>query len=267
MDHENATESINLLLSREELLFILNLLEAQFIPGLDPDPLGEFTSEQRLLALTVAGRALRARELAQVYASGEWILHNNLLTAVGGCAYAHSVISVVHWSSPGDAPARCFGHIRDTDIVIHARPQDVLHRFTLLSSKEQLLTRLMAFCEYHEAAAAAALELSVASAVFGQARELAATGQAAQAIELLVGQGAVSEAATGLVDTLAGLPKVSILQTLKQQEDGAVQKQDLTLLQNSHHAWLVTASPDETALLQAKTTTKTELETLLAAGL
>jgi hypothetical protein len=267
MDNENAVESVSLLLSREELLFILNLLEAQFIPGLDPDPLGELTAEQRPLALTVAGRALRARQLAQVYADGEWILHNDLLTAVGASAYPQSVISVFHWGANADTPARYFGHIRGDDVVVHTRPEDVLHRFALLPSTEQLMAQILSWCEYEHGTAAAVLELTLPSAVFAQVRELAAAGSTAEAAELLVNQRVEPEPAQAFVDTLAHSPKVSILQTLKQQQDGTVQKQDLTLLQNGRQAWLIVASPDEAAPLRVKSTSKDELQALLAEGL
>jgi hypothetical protein len=264
MDNENSIEPINLLLSREELLFALNLLQAQFIPGLDPDPLGELTPEQRPLVLTVAGRALRARELAQVQENGEWLLHNDLLTTIGGCAYAHSLISVYHWPPTADTPARYFGHIRGNDIVAHTRPEDVLHRFTLLPSKEQLAGQVLAFCGYDNGAAPPTLELSLPAAALGQVRELAAAGERAKAEAILADHEVAPDAAKAFVDILAASPKISILQTLKQQAEGAVQKQDLTLLQHDHQAWLISASPET---MRVKTVTKSELEALLTESL
>ncbi len=267
MANDNAIELVNFTLSREELLFTLNLLEAPFIPGLDPDPLGEFTPEQRALALTVAGRALRARELVQIHNGGEWVLHNALLAAVGSCAYAQSVVSLVHWPPQSDAPARFFGHLRDNVAVVHTRPADVLHRFALLPSKEQLITQTLAFCGYEDGGSAPAFELSVPGAVFVQARELAAAGETAQAVDTLAGSTTAPEAAQALAETLGSSPTASVLQTLKGQADGTVQKQDLTLLQNGQRAWLIMAAPDEAAPLRVKTTSKDEMQALLAAGL
>lgn len=267
MANDNTIELVNFTLSREELLFTLNLLEAPFIPGLDPDPLGEFTPEQRALALTIAGRALRARELVQIHNGGEWVLHNALLAAVGSCAYAQSVVSIVHWTPDGDTPARFFGHVRDNVAVAHTRPADVLHRFALLPSKEQLLTQTLAFCHYENGVSGPAFELSVPGAIFAQVRELASAGETARAVELLTGQGIAPDAAQALVDTLAGLSTASVVQTLKGQVDGTVQKQDMTLLQNRQTAWLIIASPDEATPLRVKTTSKAEVAGLLAEGL
>lgn len=261
MDNDNA---VTLLLSREELLFALNLLEAQFIPGLDPDPLGELTPAQRSLALTVAGRALRARELAQIQSNGDWLLHNDLLATVGGCAYAQSVISVYHWAAMAETPARYFGHIRDSLMIAHMRPEDVLHRFTLLPSREQLLAQILAFCEYEAGVDSPALELTLPAAVFGPVRELAAAGDLSKAVELMGAHAATPETAKLFAETLAGSPRISILQTLKQQGDGTVQKRDVTLLQNNNRAWLIIAAPDEGGPLQVKSTAGDELQRLLA---
>lgn len=267
MPNENAVESVNLLLSREELLFALNLLDAQFIPGLDPDPLGELTPEQRPLALTIAGRALRARGLAQVQANGEWVLHNDLLAAVGGCAYAQSVASIFHWTPNAGTPARYFAHIRGDNIVAHTRPEDILHRFALLPSQAELMAQILALCNYKNGNGSGKLELTVPGAAFVQVRELAAGGDTAKAVEMLQGHGAAPAAAKAFVDTLAASPSVTILQTLKQEGGQAVKKQDLTLLQSGQHAWLVIAAPDDNAPLQIKSTSRADLEALLAEGL
>jgi len=258
-------EPINILLSREELLFVLNELQADFLPGLDPNPLGDLTADQQEVALAVAERALRARELVRRYASGEVVLHNALLTAVGVCAYAINAILVYHWPAEGDTPVRYFGHTRGDDVVIHSRPDEVLHLFSLLPSKEQLLNQVLDVCEYEDVTSAEPFEFAMSGTTFGEAQTLAAGGQADQAIERLVKAGVSRAAATALAETLAGSPKASIVQTINQPGDGSVQKQDFTLLQNSGPAWLAVASPEEgAAKLQVKTVNKDELLKSLA---
>ena len=83
MTTNGKSEAINILLSREELLYVLNILQAQTIPGLDADPLGQMDGPQHQLALVVAERALRARELAISHNGSGMVVHNALLTAVG----------------------------------------------------------------------------------------------------------------------------------------------------------------------------------------
>jgi hypothetical protein len=263
MSDENGREPINVVLSREELIFVLNLLQANSIPGLDGDPLGDLSAEQQALASIWAGRALRARGLAQLNEAGELVVHHALLTAVGVCAYASQAIFIFHWPEIGTEPRRYFGHIRGEDIASHTRPADVLHQFSLLPSREQLLAQVFDFCSYEDGSETADLTMTVSNDDFVRARELVNEGQTQAAVGLLTNGNAPAEAAAAFVATLANVPHVSILQTLKQEED-TVQKSDFTLVQNSEYSWFIAlAQADETALL-VKTTTKNEVEALLA---
>ncbi len=266
MNGNDTSESIQILLSREELLFVLNLLQAGFIPGLDNDPLGELTAEQQAFALTVAGRALRARELAQLHPDGQWVVHNNLLLAVGGCAYAQEIISVYHWPANDAVPQRFFGHVREDNIVTHTRPADVLHRFSLLPSKDQLISQVLAICEFEDGATSSPQELAVSSGDFVKVRDLAGAGDTTGAMDMLVANGALPETAQAFVATLADSARVSILQIVKQPADGSIQKRDFTVLQNDQQSWLINAPANDTdgALLSVRTTTRAEIASLLS---
>lgn len=266
MNGNDTSEPIHILLSREELLFVLNLLQTGFIPGLDNDPLGKLTAEQQALALTIAGRALWARELAQLHPDGQWVVHNNLLLAVGGCAYAQRIISVYHWPVNGTLPRRFFGHLWENNIVIHTRPADVLHRFSLLPSKEQLISQVLAACDLEGGSAAPPQELAVSSADFVKIRELAGRGDTTGAVDLLVTHGTSLETARAFVSTLADSARVSILQILHQVANGTVHKRDFTVLQNSQQTWLISTPANDTddAPLSVKTTTRDEVTALLS---
>ena len=264
MSDENGFEPINVLLSREELILVLDLLATTIIPGLDFDPLGDMNSQQRALAMIWAGRALRARELARLNEAGELVVHQALLTAVGVCAYSSDAIFIFHWPRAGTEPKRFFGHMRGEDIVSHTRLADVLHLFTLLPTREHLLNQVFDFCEYEDGSAAENLSMTVSNASFIRARELASEAQTQPAADLLIGENAPAKAATAFAATLADSPRVSIFQTLKQVGEDSVEKSDFTIVQNQQYSWLIApAQEDETALL-VKTTTKDEVETLLA---
>lgn len=267
MADEQTLEPINILLSREELLLLLDLLQAETIPGLDPDPtLGDLTPEQRSLALTVAERALRARELVQVQAGGELIVHRRLLTAVGVCAYPHSAVLVYHWPSQADTPVRYFGHRRENEFVAHSVPDSTLHLFSLLPTREQLVGQVLAVAQFADAPAEA-VEFSVPAQVLGQAREQANAAQAGLAQATLTGSGVATEAAQAFAGALAGNPRVTIMQLLKQQAQGEVLRQDITLLQNGSAAWLVSQPSGGEGALQVKTIARDELTALLARAL
>lgn len=263
MADEQTLEPINILLSREELLLILDLLQAETIPGLDPDPtLGDLTPEQRSLALTVAERALRARELVQAQAGGELIVHKRLLTAVGVCAYPHSAVLAYHWPSQSDTPVRYFGHVREADIVAHSVPDSTLHLFSLLPSREQLVGQVLAVAEFEDVPTEA-IEFSVPAAVLGQAREQANAAQPETARAILAGSGVAAAAAQAFTDALGGNPRITIMQLLKQQPQGNPTRQDITLLQNGSAAWLVSQPSTEADTLRVKTVNQAELVSLL----
>jgi hypothetical protein len=259
-------EAINILLSREELLYVLNILQAETIPGLDADPLGQMDGAQYQLALVVAERALRARELAISHNGSGMVVHNALLTAVGVCAYAQNSIFVYHWPSLNRPPLRLFGHIRGNDIVTHARPDDVLHRFSILPQRDLLIETIFNACDYADTPANDAYEIQMGSNTFVTMRELAAEQKVAEAVETLLAHNLPVEPAQALVNTMAGDARVSVLQTIKQVGNERVEKRDFTILQNAGKTWLVIPeNNDPQPNLLIKNTEKTEIANYLAA--
>jgi hypothetical protein len=263
MSDEIGFEPINVLLSREELIFILDLLQVDSIPGLDADPLGDLTAQQRAMSMVWAGRALRARGLGQLNEAGEMVLHRALLTAVGVCAYSSQAIFIFHWPEAGAEPSRYFGHIRGDDIASHTRPADILHQFSLLPSPAHLLAQVFDFCSYEDGYESAELAMTVSNADFVRARELTSEGQIEAATKLLSSDTIPTETASAFTATLADSPRVSIFQTLKQTGEDTVQKSDFTLVQNGEYTWFVAAAQEDDTMLLVKTTNKSEVAALL----
>lgn len=267
MTNGDTGHPLKILLSRDELLLVLGQLDAGYIPGLDDDPLGELTPEQQSLALTVAGRGLMARELAGLTEEGDLLVHVALLTAVGVCAWSQNAVFAYRWPAGSNAPARYFGHIRGDVAVAHTRPQEVLHLFSLLPSRTALIDEVAAFAGGSASSGKSNFSgpLVVSGADFGRARELAAAGNADQAAVLLGGVGQ-SPAAVALADALAANLDVTIVQTLKQLESGAVQRRDFTLIasHNGGGQWLVIAGADPDAPLTARPTDSEDLRALLS---
>lgn len=269
MTNSDNGQPLNILLSRDELLLVLSKLDSAYIPGLDADPLGELTAEQQSLALTVAGRGLMARELAGLTEDGQLVLHTALLTVVGVCTYSQNAVFAYRWPAGSDTPVRYFGHIRGDVAVAHTRPQEVLHLFSLLPSRAALIDEVLAFSRSSTSSEKSNFsgELIVSGGDFGRARELAAAGSADEAAVILGGADQ-NPAAVALADLLAASPDVTILQTLKQLETGAVEKRDFTLIsgQNGQGSWLVTASADSDAPLTARPATDDDLRRVLDAS-
>lgn len=258
-----ANETQTFLLSREETLLLLDLLEAESIPGLDPDPLGELNNDQRALALIWAGRALRARGLAAVGENGTLLVDEELLTAVGGCIYWQTAVYTYHWPEPGHTPIRFFGYTRDGQAVTHTCLEDVLHRFTVLPSPEALVDEITAVCQCQTVPDAPKSQFTLPRDAFVRVRELAEAQGTAAAEETLQEAGASKETAQAFTAVLSGAPRMSIWQIVKRSETGDAETHDYTLLHSEKAAWLVSlpAGADE---LEVRTVTAVDLRELLA---
>lgn len=237
MASNEQTSTIEIVLSREELLFVLELLHARNLPGLDEDPEGELTGEPRALALRVARRALQARDLLRRRSNGEFALHNSLLRVVGVCAYAQSLVFAYHWASNSETPIRTFFHIRGNDGVIHTRPEPSLHRFTLVSVDE-IRTRIAEACHLQPKSQQETVELSVTNQAFLTARQQVGAGDVQAARQSLVAGGVAPQAATLFASSLSGSSAISILQIVN-RGGSSVQKRDITVVQNGSYGWIV----------------------------
>jgi hypothetical protein len=222
-------EPASFVLSRDELLVVLSLLQAQTLPGVDADPLGPRDAGQQALALAVAERGLRARGLARRRADGQLILRRDLISTVGVCAYAQSSISVHHWPSGGQEPLRFFGHVRGAEVSAHSRPEDVLHVFTQLPGREQLIDRLLAVIDFEDVIDGDAPAVTLSRQEFVQVREAAAAGALA---------GGSVAAPAGLAAAWAADPQVTLIQTIK-ATPGAVEQHDATLIRGANGVWWV----------------------------
>ncbi len=268
----SAPESVNVVLSRDELALILSLLQAQTIPGLDPDPLGEHTPDQQDAAFVAAARGLRARGLARARGVDQpddtpLAVHAGVLAAVGACAFSSGALFVYHWPSRAELPLRIYGHLRDGVYVIHTPYEGVLHRFTMLASKQHLVDQALAVCQLREESAALAGELRLAGGDFAQLRQLAEQSNLTQARALLNPALAPADLVDALLVTLANQPQVTIAQTLRPADGGAVAKRDLTLVQDSNVLWLVEPVDGDASLLAARQVTRNDVYALLLGSL
>lgn len=262
-ESNGASQSLNIVLSQEELLAVLDVLQARTIPGMDSPQFARLNESQKLLVLNTARHALQARSLATVREDGVLLVHRALLTAVGVCAYSQSAAAIYHWNPSADAPAFFSGHIRGEDIVAHTRPDPVLHQFALLKSKSQLIDTMLEACDYRAPVPPDEVELTLSPQSFAASRELAEQGRAEEAAERLQADGANAEAADAFAHTFASMPRVSIFQTVKQQVNEPLQTQQFTLLQNGKWVWMVV--PTERAATAPLKATSVTPETIQAA--
>ena len=146
----NAMAQTELILSRDELLCILPYLDAESLPGIDTEPGPPRSPAEQAVATEVAIRGLCARGLAAYGEQRALRLHDDLLTMIGTCVYPQSALFIFHWPRGAEAPSRYFGHTRDQHFVVHTRPDAVLHRLTMATTKAAFLDSALAFCNFSE---------------------------------------------------------------------------------------------------------------------
>jgi hypothetical protein len=259
----DTTPIATITLSQEELLAILDVLQARSIPGLDAPQFARLNESQKLLVLNTARHALQARSLATVREDGVLLVHRALLTAVGVCAYSQSAAAIYHWNPSADTPTFFSGHIRGEDVVAHTRPDPILHQFSLLKSKTQLVHAMLEACDYRAPVPPDEMELMISPQSFAASRQLAEAGKAEEAAERLQADGAPASAADAFAHTFASMPRVSIFQTVKQQVNEPLQTQQFTLLQNGTWVWMVV--PTERATTAPLKATSVTPDTIQAA--
>jgi hypothetical protein len=133
----------SLLVSREELVFLLSLLQADQIPGMDEDPLRNLSKDQQTLVLAQAERSLRAKGLADVDTQGRLTVREAVLMLVGTCAFPEFMVAVHRF--PSDSPGqRVFYNGRNGVIVAHERPEAPLHRFSFINDRAGLFEQILA---------------------------------------------------------------------------------------------------------------------------
>jgi len=242
------TENLSVLLSREELAFLLYLLKTDFIPGLDPDPLGDAGKEQNTLALAHAERALRARDLIMVDQKGELEVRETLLLMIGTCAYPELMISLHHFPTNA-APNRTFWNLRSGVIVAHNRPEAPLHSFSMVKGRDLLRQQIVDSCKLMTGEKPDLPEITTTNQVLKVVRETSAKDLPG-AIQKLTSNGTDKRAAKELCATLAGQHAVSALHLAAQRADQPSLQEAATVLSGQTSTWLMTSreQPDQVSL-------------------
>jgi hypothetical protein len=240
-------ENLSVILSRDELSFLLFLLKATFIPGLDPDPMGEPTPEQQKRNLAQAERALRARDLAKVDESGNVVVREKLLLMTGICAYPELTITLHQFPSQGQ-PKRVFWHVRSGVIVMHTRPEPPLHGLEFLPGRDNLHAHILTSCLVTEKTTVPLAPIQATNALIKDVRE-SAPKDVEKAIQTLTSQGATLESAQEISRVLAGEYTVSALHLAAKQENDGL-REAMTILTGSSSVWLMKGIEDDRVSLE-----------------
>ena len=227
-----------IVLSREELLLTLTLLKARSLLGLEPDPLGELTSEQSVIALLHAERSLRAREFARLDDDGRLVLHEAIVMSVAVCAFPQQSFVVHHFPAAG-RPVRLTAHLRDEAIVMQTSPESELYLFSILDEPATLFQEIISFCECEDLPLTAAEPIKINGDVLTQISNTGIITNVDSAVSVLTTQGVDQASALKLTQAICHPHSVSVLHHLEPHLTSEPHLEKLTVLHNDGSAWLM----------------------------
>ncbi len=227
------------LISRAELQAILSLAQVSHFPGLQSqDPaLGELSPEQEAYGILCGERALRARGLAFIDPEGSLRIHNDLLRAVGVCAWAPNMLTVTHFPPQSDQAAQFSIFHLDEDYVAHVMPDPALFQFNIYPHRQAVIEDLCHLCPQPQAPASVPA-FQVPSHILKQVQQATEASQSDRALALLGQVGVAQEAATALVQLLIQPHTTLVLQALQRPDPDTMTIQSATILSTEKDLWV-----------------------------
>lgn len=233
-----------LVLSRAEMLVLLDAVRAQTILGLDVPLIPASPAAHR--ALVEQGHAtLQARGLIQVNPNGGLALDAVLVTVASIITNPEIAIIVVR-HDPERGDQGFWFYAAGGLIVEHTLPDAQTHRIATIPDQAHLLARINQILPLVNMRPPAVATLD--EALFGQAKVFAENSQTQPAIAALA-PAFGAEAATALVQAIQHPVFSGSLAVLRTRDQQVVEARSLAVLQNAITAWLITqATPGETPL-------------------
>ncbi len=190
--------------SQEELYFLLVLLKARRIPGMEGIFEPDASERERTNLLDAARRALVARGLVTLQVDGRATLDEFTLAVIGTCV--RPLFSVMMENTALDRSSGVFWHAIKNLVVEHTIPQVGIHRFRALPADSDLVNRMMGASEVKLREEAGPVPDAVLmQTVFDKARQLCRDeGDQAAGREALTQGGLSNPAAEKLAAVLAG---------------------------------------------------------------
>lgn len=264
----NNLVHVEVTLSREEVLVILNLIGTRALPRLGEEPIPGLTDEQRAFALIVAERALRARGLATINEEGKLLIHSDILRMVGFCALSTHSIFVTAVESVSGIGSQLVAHLYEAGWVLHLRPDPVLHTFELGEKIESLVERIAIFAGWTSVPHRDKFAITVAKPILARVREMADSNPRS-AIKLLVSEGNDPHTSQQLVDLLAQPHIVTVTQRVHTISDTSVSIQSITILHLENNLLVAVetqqGSVDDQGSILVQTITNDDLKSLVEA--
>ncbi len=194
--------------SQEELLYLLKILGAPSIPGIDPNIFEGATERDIGVAVGVAERALIARGLVVPGGDGRVNISEVALALVGTCAMPN--FSVITEITTEDTAQGLFWHGTENIVVEHNLPIRGIHKFRALSDRDDLENNIVTCMPKLPKSAAEVPAGSLAVEIYEQGKEMIRDQKKTkEAEELFIKNGLPEKTAVALVKVLR-LAKITI---------------------------------------------------------
>ncbi|HMR67916.1 MAG TPA: hypothetical protein PKE64_28225 [Anaerolineae bacterium] len=230
---------LSVVLSRDEVLAILRLVNLSDIPGLGEEPIPGLSPEQQALSLIVAERGLRARGLAVIDAEGRLRLHSDVLRMLGVCAAPSLSLYVTLTALPAGEVKQLIAHLREDTWVLQTRPEPVLHAFMQLDNWPQVLQQLRAFCQWPSPSPKNNFHLTIPTETLKTVQELVAEAKLNEANHQIIEAGNSLDDAAKLTTLLSQPHIVTVIQQVSIKSTDSVAIQSVTLLYGNDSDFLV----------------------------
>ena len=142
---EEGREFYGIRLGHEELAYMLILMRAKTLPGLEEDLLKGLDDRQKEAVLGASERSLVARGIIRIEEGENKVEIDPLtLSLLGTCVYPQRTSSLTVIDKGGNVDGRYY-HARDSFLVEHSFPGTGVHEFTVSNSEKAMEERILRF--------------------------------------------------------------------------------------------------------------------------
>jgi hypothetical protein len=234
-----VSETGSVVLTREELTLVTRAVGSTELPGVGAEPPDRLGGAQEAYGQAYAQRSLRARGLATVDAERHLVVASSLVRLVQTCTHARQALWLFRMS-PGAATMQAFGYVGDESVVLHTKPELLLHEFATLPNEAALIERIVALAGCAALPNGAGTPLVIPAETIARARRIAAERDVRGAATALEDGGVDDANAAAIATTLAGAHSVSVFVHLVPQPDGTFDREEITVLHGGGAAWAMT---------------------------
>ncbi|HHY54540.1 MAG TPA: hypothetical protein GYA08_03805 [Chloroflexi bacterium] len=224
----------SVVLSHAELAYLLSLLGAAPLMGVDHNPFDGFNAKEIAVAHATARDALRARDLLRLDAEGHQLVNNDLLHLLEIYTRPDLLITAYRYTTEEDLPLAWFAYRRNSGAAIHTRPGDLLHAFMRAPDAPFVAEALADFCASDVTVSLpASAPLTLPGDVMATARAYADAGQADQVAQVLRTAGLDDVAATALAAELNHPVAVTAITFVATGDNTSARRRDATYWQST----------------------------------